>query len=180
MFISRAIKDPFARLFCILGFEFLEPRVSSSVLLFIKKKAKLVDDLFYVAILHKSKAMNWKNNIVMIREFPLKREFSFFDFSDEAEVVTSAQPGMGKSHYIRRKSASRVLARPTNQQNIRLRLSGEITHHKLKLLSANLALLSQSEDMGLHVSICNFKNSPENCFLISQFVFKLVYFRLVE
>lgn len=99
-FISRSLKDPFGRLFCILGFEFVPLQISNAVFIYIQKQLKTYTLPSYLVFLYKTKKINWKNNIVVIKNFPIKKEISHFNFSDEVEVVSSQLPGMGKTFYI--------------------------------------------------------------------------------
>lgn len=179
------MNDPLKRLFCIVGFDKLSHSVSKNILsIVIDHLNHKKNEEFYFAVILSRKHDGLKDSGKIAKNFDIQREANDEYLSDYGTFVTSNAPGMGKSFFIQ-KQVRFVQENPkdvnnNNQSLYSLLLTGNISDFKLKSLGDQLKIVEQNKQLDLHLKLSYFNSNQESDFMISAFLFKTIYLRMIE
>lgn len=178
-FIFRALHDPLKRLFCLVGFDKLSYSVSKVIISCVSSHlSSEIDPEFYLAFLINRNHSAFKDSTKISKKYEIQKEANDGFLKDFGEFVTSKAPGMGKTFYIQ-KHIRNTQENPQDRM-FSMMLSGKISNFKIKNLGKDLAIIENNQELDLHLKINYFSNLNNADYLISIFIFKVVYFRLTE
>jgi hypothetical protein len=176
-FVRRALNDPLKRLFCVLGFDKLSYSISKMILTMVREHLSQGEDKkeFYLSLLISRGHSGLKDSSKIAKKFEIQKEANDGFLNWCGEYVTSDAPGMGKSFYVKNN-----LREKQSEKVFTVMLSGKISSYKMKNVGMGLDILRDNPEFDLHLKLNYFTNLNHADYLISVFLFKVSYFRLVE
>jgi hypothetical protein len=179
-FVLRALNDPLKRLFCILGFDKLSYSVSKVILSVVSSHISQsnTEKEFYLAILISRGHNSLKDSSKIAKKYEIQKEANDEFLDNYGEYVTSEGPGMGKTFYIEKNL--RTKSDNPSENMFSLMLSGAMSSYKMKNLGSDLSILNRNADLDLHLKLSYFTNMDHADYMISVFLFKVTFFRIIE